>query len=1024
MLKDPSTDLKSSPPSSVDSAKVNVFKKMIQKVKSWQQQHPLRFLIICFFLLLLLIFISSLLAFTGKKENQTATPQIESGGEVKALIIVETDPPSGATDVPVDKEIVFTFNEEVTIHDFEHNLFIDPAIKGEFKKGQSNQIIFVPEQSLPVGANITITISSQLRSKEGNQLFTDYTLTFSTDLTGNQVKFIEEGLSNRFMSFQTGKEAKISIESGSSVKGAVNVNIFEASLDQFLKSLIYKTKRVSSNDYAYTGDQFINSSVETYKMKKLDSKEGLKGKDSFNLDLKTGLYYLEAVNSKKERIGEVWVAFNTKGLIFRQDDQKIIVAPQNLSTSSEEVDVEISLYNLADKVTLLSKEMIETKAELSFEFPKRLDLLVGKADSEIIIVPVSVPQSQADLRVYYDLSKKNQLFLYTDRPIYKKGDKVYYRGLVRKDNDALYQLPPKGLTVRVLATRYLNDKTTVILDQKVPVLSGGVFYGEFKLNDNFGTEGQSITAEVVGDRKEDYSRAYAYFDIRNYKKPNFDIQVKTDKGEYNLKDKIQATITGSFNDGKPMAGQEVQYGYTTSTYYETDKAVFNKNFNINNWGGMCGGGFFGDFYIDSIDESSPKVKLDAQGKATVTIDTGGLQDRTSQYLVVVSFKKDSNGNKVFGASKTIVHQGDVNIFIRSRRTSFLEGEDMFASFYAETREGIKLGNKDFKYEIIYNKYEQESAKTTEQTLISLPIKTNEEGIGVIKETLDFGKVGSYILRVSGVDSKDNTVEDRRYFYVNERTENDYWTRFESIYLNVVSEKNSYKVGETAELKIESPSNVKAFVTYERGRIYSSSWLDLKQGGNILPVDITEGLSPSFTIVFSFFKDGRYYSEGLSLNVPAMHKLLNVKIKADKAKYKPGEKAKLTLTTTNFEGKAVSTRLSLSVVDKAIYTLRRDATQAIHSEFYYYRDRSTNASSSFTRIGDYGGGGGGGGGGGTLADKLVDTLYWNPNIQTNNEGSATITVPLNTYETTWRALIYASTNSTDVGQQELDFTVSD
>lgn len=1007
-----------------------LIKTKINTYKVWIKTHPKKAILLGG-ILLILFSASVVVVAANLKEKETYKNRILKTVEVDRFLLIKTDPFDLAPNVPLNKKITFFFNQEVNAHSFESSFFIEPEVKGTFTKGKTNQeVVFTPLTDYQVGTTYQVTVSSNLRSMSGNFLNRDYFLRFTVDVVGNKVVFLENGLSNRFMSFPKNKEVTLSLEKGTTVEGAITVNVYQSDVEPLLESLVYQDKIVTYTGGSYTIDEFKEKTVDATTMKKLDTFNNLEDKGKIKVKKDIGVYYLEAVNNKNERLGQSWLSFNNTGLLLKQDDQKVYLASQDLFTGETGLGIEVSLYNLKNQVSLLTKDKIDEKKEINLLYPAKLDIVVGRVGSDIIVIPVSVPESQADLRVYQDLSKRNQLFLYTDRPIYKKGDTVYYRGVLRRDQDALYKLPAKGEVIRVYATKYANEKTVNILDQKVAVDANGVFSGQFIANDNFIGDYQTLYATVNGEQSENTYSGITYFDVKSYSKPTFDISVKVEKTEIFLGDKVNATITAKNNNGTPLVNQEISYGFTSNSYFETDKAVFNKNFNLGQWGGMCGGGFgINDVFIDQVTEGAKKIKTDSNGKALITIDTSEIEDKTSKTVTIMAFKVDDKGNKVFGADNTIARQGDINVFIRQRRSTYFVGEETFAQFYSENGNGEKQANKEFNYEITQTNYNSETNKTTEETLLVGTTSTNNNGIGLVKRVLNL-KEGSYNIKVIGTDSAGRKVSDSIYIYVYQKTsENEsyyglnFWGDPEKVYLDVLAEKNSYKVGEKATLKINSPSDVKTLVTFERGRVYQYDWVDLKKGENEYDIDITENLSPSFAIVFSYFKDGNYISEGLSLNVPAMHKLINVEIKADKDKYAPNEKARLTITTKNNSGQPISAKISLGVVDKAIYILRKDANESIHSSFYYYRPRSTNASSSLTRIGSYGGGGGGGGGGGTLADKLVDTLYWNPNIQTDNSGVAQVDVQLNTYETTWRATVYASTDSSEVGQELLDFTVA-
>lgn len=66
------------------------------------------------------------------------------------------------------------------------------------------------------------------------------------------------------------------------------------------------------------------------------------------------------------------------------------------------------------------------------------------------------------------------------------------------------------------------------------------------------------------------------------------------------------------------------------------------------------------------------------------------------------------------------------------------------------------------------------------------------------------------------------------------------------------------------------------------------------------------------------------------------------------------------------------------------------------------------------------GGGGGDGLSSLFGKDVDVLYWDPEINTNEIGEAEIFVPV-TGNTVWKGVIYSSSQQTDLGQADFEFS---
>ena len=57
-------------------------------------------------------------------------------------------------------------------------------------------------------------------------------------------------------------------------------------------------------------------------------------------------------------------------------------------------------------------------------------------------------------------------YVYTDRPIYRPGQTVYWKAVVRQDNDAQYRLPPTGQAVTVT----IRDDQGNKLQQEAPAV--------------------------------------------------------------------------------------------------------------------------------------------------------------------------------------------------------------------------------------------------------------------------------------------------------------------------------------------------------------------------------------------------------------------------------------------------------------------------------------------------------------------------------------------------------------------------
>ncbi len=917
--------------------------------------------------------------------------------------------------------IVVNFNLPVEAYHIAEYFYISPFVKGNLVQGSSpTEVVYEADDAFPLGANVSVTLKSGLPSESGKKLLSDYIFYFNISNSENSITFTKGNLAGKFMSFQQSQGTDITLKVGSEFSEP-SVKVYKATLPILLQSFSY----VKNTNYGNpTEGEYQEKTLDTKSMTLVKDYKSVKNGDKINFKGDVGLYVFQAYQGES-LINTVWVTLNQTGIHLRQDDRKIFLAAQDIESGEPADSIDTSFYELQDKPKLLASHNLSGIQEYPFQYPQRLDLVIGQKGDDFMVIPVSIPNSQAEIRLSRNLDSAYQIFLYTDRPIYRSGAIVSFRGILRKDNDALYKLS------NIKKIRVYSGNPNLKFDREVEVSDSGVFYGEFTLPANFKGEFSNIVATTNLDKLSNgYSDyAYANFDVFEYVKPEFGLDIEVDKSEYTKPDIIKARIKGDYFNGTPYANQKVSVSIYNLDYYETEKAVYNSSFRLNSWGGMCGGGSFGDEYYGEAAEKSREIELDKNGEATIEFSTKDLKSPISQQITFLVEKEDMNKNKIVAAKNTVVHQGSFNIFFRPGPDKFLYDQDFSVSFYAEDLQGQKITEKEFSYEVYESDWSNGQDSSVKTILKSGIIKTDLNGSGTINSKIDKKDKGGYLdISIKAIDNTGNEVKAmKRAVFYNPEEENNYKNWYSSTnqtVLKITSMANSLKVGETATLEIVAPEDLKVFLAYERGRSYTPRWLDLKKGKNTFSFEVLTDYAPSITPTFSFFYKGEYFIEGLALNVPALHKMIDVNITMDKEKYKPGDTALITITTKDSNGNLISADTGVGIVDKAIYALRKSATPPLHSSFYFFRGRSLNSSSSLTWIATYDwGGGGGGGGGNELGLKDSDTLYWNPMLKTGSDGEVKIELPLGQAETTWRILSYTSTDDTKVGQGQKDFLVT-
>jgi hypothetical protein len=944
-------------------------------------------------LLLPLLFINILNArysHLTKEQPTPTTPRLVDN------VLLITNAYLDSTDNP--SSIIVTFNNPVEAHQVAHYFSIAPKIPGEWKQygNDPNSAQYMFEKKFK-GSYLSLYLTQGLTSTNNKALLQDYERTFTTNYG------LYEPYS-RVKNVPAGKNVHL-FSNGESIK------LYRSDAAKLLRYITYELDEKVERGSIYDGT-YPETAVEHPTTSQLTN---LTINEDNTLTLSPGVYYVEGDSQDP-----YFVVISSFGTVLRQDDKQVIFGAFDIATGNKITDgVTFGLYNLGEQATLL-RDFVYTEKNnsVTLNYPTRLDAVIGIYKDEIAFIPVELPSSYADIRVSSNLDTDAQIFIYTDRPLYKPGDRVFVRGVVRQDSDSLYKLPTTGQTIYLRYYDRSNNPTllTTTLDEY------GTFYTSYVLPKDEELPYAQIQASITPFSPDNYRYTTATFEIKKFIKPPFEIKTTVEQSEYLRSDKLRFTITGNYFDSKPLANKEVSYKVYSDNYYEVEKAVYNKNFNITSPGGMCGGGGFEDYFGEEY--KAGKVVLNNNGQAMVEV-SADENSLLGQKNTLVATAIDDAKNEITSGINTIVHAAEYTIFFIPSSDRYSAGEEVVVPFYAESLTGQKMSNTTFSYTLSEYEYDE---YTENPGLLSGKVLTDANGKGIVIFTLPTElKTGLKQLVISGKDSRDNTVQNLKSISIlssEERTAAyDYQSGNSQTYLKMTSNQTAFKVGDTVTLNIESPQELDALLTLERGRIYTPQFIHLNKGSNTLAFTITEDLSPSITVVLSFFADNQYRTEGLSLNVPAMHKLLNIDLTLNKTRYSPDETAELRVRTTDASGAPVAAQMSVGVVDKAIYALRQNATPPVHSSFYYFRPRRTNASSSLTGMGDWGGRGGGGGDGGSNLGSDADLLYWNPTLRTDASGDVTISIPLLGHQTIWKINVIGSTVTSQVGQADTEFVVN-
>jgi len=914
------------------------------------------------------------------------------------LSVVNTSPADGANAIPIDASITIRFNLAVNptaVKSFMTVITGDlgsPVTGGKVAQGKTpDDIVFKPSAPFQLNDKVSVSLQSGLQSRDGTSLKSDYNFSFITVLAPHTVDFGGTWLQSSpsgvpvTLGIQAGRAT---MEQGDVTPAHFALKTYKATVNDLLAALVHDKNGAFLGTINTSSMHLMDAGVSlTASGARVTNPESA---DSVTIAEPDGIYLLLAVDGQ-DQLGYVWVNFSRYGILLRQDDQRVVVAGQDLISGDTKVPFQITFYNLAGGVHPKLSGAFTGTGEFPARFPSGFDVAVATSGQEEVVAPITVPSSGAYIGLSADLAKEPQLFLTTDRRAYQKGEVVRFGGMARVSNDQTYSL---GFSGKVEVWTDFSLKPIAV----VPVAPDGTFSGSFAIpNDAFNPDGtdarMTVHAGVLGADHFDPNllRTSTTIVALALSAPLTSLTVHLDKPVYVASDTIVTSIAGVNGKGQSLAGQTVNLAIYASEHV-VQPVEMDSFATPSTWG-------------DPVRQNI-KVRLDSTGHATYSFKANITQKHVDQELTVAVTYGFGRAASI-GKQTSIVYQAADEVFLLDGSRY---GQSVVARFVVESRSGSRVAQLPMAYELDRTDYEGDKEITT--VVSGGKVVTDANGLGTIRAAYS-GAAASLVLRVLGKDASGNPFE------ADAGTDVD--PGFTGTWLDVASDKIAYTVGDSAHLNVTSSKSVMGLLSLERGRVHQYRWLQLTKGDNTLAVDITPELAPGFAVVFSYFDAGSYSSESFPIHINNSNRLLKVVLTTDQPTYAKGQTAHVTVTVADSTGAPVAANLLADGYDARMSSYKLVDQSSIAGAFLTPTPVMTNGTSSLVGIG-YMGGGCGGGGDNVVTDAPYSghTARWAPDLTTDATGHLTISIPIALARSV-RLVVMAGT-ATSWGQAEIDLAV--
>lgn len=718
--------------------------------------------------------------------------------------------------------------------------------------------------------------------------------------------------------------------------------------------------------------------------------------------LAPGVYVLTATGGGVQK--RTWFAVSGRAMLTKRSPKEVLAWVVNARTGQPAVGVKVGLYDEKGKAKVAA-----TTGEglVKFDAPAPgIGAWVSTQVGDPAFAEADSPYAPDPYKAY----------IYTDRPVYRPGHLIRFRGTVREVKENDYALVSKGLeTVRAqIKTR----GGSTVYDEELALNEWGSFNGEFQLAPE-PPLGDYELVVTIGKGKDETVFVRS-FEVEAYRKPEFTVDVKFDKDWQLGGDKVYFTISAKYLFGSPVAGGKVSYQVRYDAYEEAPPARV-----------LTAAGL-GTAAIGQIEDSfKGEGRLDKDGQLRLYLQTKSLP--YSRSLSVSAEVSETALRPRSASASTLVAAADLNLSMSLNSYQYVPGETVKVSFAATDHEG-KPASVPVEVRLIENLVDREGRPYEAETkqVIETDSKGKAEAQFAVKH------LGYHRIEAWAADEGGNPVFASESFGVVKKRSIREWP---SLSLN--ADKREYKPGETAVISGETDLvGSWMLVTVEGQRLLSSKVYKLEGHEFTIRVPITEQMQPNAVVRAALIRNGEMTGASEYLSAPLEDRKLTVIVTPNKEKYQPAETASYIVTTRDSKGAAVAAEVGLGVVDAGVYEISEDSTpeafdnwwgsQSVRVETVFSLEQmypggayQTMAppSPAMEAVDGLGEGGGDDEGAPRVRRLFTDTAYWGPSVVTGADGTAEVkfTVPDNL--TTWRATARGMTKTTQAGEVRKDVIVT-
>jgi uncharacterized protein YfaS (alpha-2-macroglobulin family) len=618
------------------------------------------------------------------------------------------------------------------------------------------------------------------------------------------------------------------------------------------------------------------------------------------------------------------------------------------------------------------------------------------------------------------VSEKEYALLFSERGIYRPGDVVQVKGILRREASSGNTLLA-GRQVQLVSSDPFGEE---VERQTLTSTRFGTFAAQMRIPGSASLGQWRIAADGFADD------ALA-IDVAEYRPAEFKVGVDALAPSYIEGQTARFRVRGDYLFGSPMRGRDVSFGVTR------ERASFSPP-----------GASAYETSDDAYRRDLPYVALDASllGKSDARLSDAGeyaaevavkLPGQTGPERVRMDASVTDVSRQVISASAAVlVHPASHYVGLKRLEDGFRSvPSTLQPSVVALQPDGTKLAGQRVQLELVRRSYALAREQTSDGwRTVSSPVDEVQGRCEVLTSrqdascSLELRESGQFFVRAASTDAQGHVARAALEFYATGAGRAG-WADNDQRKLELVLDKPQYRVGDKAKLLVKNPFvRAEALLSVERAGLYEHRRITLEGPTPTFEIPIDERLRPNAFVSVHLVQgvatatptsrdvtpDPGYRFGYAQLRVDPEARRLGVAVKVERAEYRPGERARLDLAVTRPGGAAQAAELTVYAVDEGVLSLTNYEPPDPLAIFTAPRPLAVATLESRDALGrlflpglahDKGMDGGDGGALG-LRNNFRTTALFDPRVETDAAGHATLEFELPDNLTTFRVMAVA------------------